>query len=340
MEAPGGRRRTDPTGAIVPGHSAAARTDVVSTVAAQNPAWLSLRIPGDDCRSTSCLRRVQLTWLILKSKFRRALGRALMTGLCTWAQTEVKAVNIQGLLVGVSAFAAAIAFGVGAAQADTVTATLSAQYYQVADGSDPDFNLFSTPNVLNGSSLGPNGLPVATAPFGVNDVNPTTHEITWWSPALNPHVSATGTGTISLPFASNMYPPNSTGGNDSSFFETAVFKGVFNLSAPGTVEFQLGSDDDSFIYVDGVLFGQNPGVHGVTNVDFTSSMLNAGNHNITVFYADRENTGAFLSLNLLSSGIIINPGVPEPATWAMMLMGFGGLGAALRARRRQASAVA
>ncbi|HEY3948345.1 MAG TPA: PEPxxWA-CTERM sorting domain-containing protein [Phenylobacterium sp.] len=30
------------------------------------------------------------------------------------------------------------------------------------------------------------------------------------------------------------------------------------------------------------------------------------------------------------------PGVPEPATWAMMLIGFGGLGALLRAKRRQA----
>jgi hypothetical protein len=30
--------------------------------------------------------------------------------------------------------------------------------------------------------------------------------------------------------------------------------------------------------------------------------------------------------------------VPEPATWAMMLVGFGGLGAAMRARRRQAVA--
>lgn len=34
------------------------------------------------------------------------------------------------------------------------------------------------------------------------------------------------------------------------------------------------------------------------------------------------------------------PGVPEPATWAMMLMGFGGLGAAMRSRRKRAAVAA
>ncbi len=34
----------------------------------------------------------------------------------------------------------------------------------------------------------------------------------------------------------------------------------------------------------------------------------------------------------------INIGVPEPATWTMMLVGLGGLGAALRSRRRLAAA--
>ncbi|THD59563.1 PEPxxWA-CTERM sorting domain-containing protein [Phenylobacterium sp.] len=33
-------------------------------------------------------------------------------------------------------------------------------------------------------------------------------------------------------------------------------------------------------------------------------------------------------------------GIPEPSSWALMVLGFGGLGAALRSRRRMAMAVA
>jgi hypothetical protein len=44
--------------------------------------------------------------------------------------------------------------------------------------------------------------------------------------------------------------------------------------------------------------------------------------------------------NLLDN-VVLTTGVPEPATWAMMLVGFGGLGAAMRsARRRQARGLA
>jgi hypothetical protein len=237
--------------------------------------------------------------------------------------------------LGVSAFATAAALSMATAHASPVNATLSATYFQVCDTCNaPDFGGSGSPNVALGSTLGPNGLPVATSPYGVSDVNPTTHEITWWSPALNSAVVQTGTGTVSLPFASNMYAPNSTGTNDGAYFETAVFKGNFSLTAPQTVEFQLGSDDDSFIYVDGVLIGQNPGIHGVTNVDFTSGVLPAGLNTIEVFYDDREQVGAYLSLNLLSSGVIITPstGVPEPAS--MVLLGTGLLGLRLIRRKR------
>ncbi len=236
----------------------------------------------------------------------------------------------QKLLAGIAGVALATLAGGPLAHANPVSATLSASYFEVHGGTDADFP-GGTPSVALGSSLGLDGFPVSSG-GNASDIAPITNEVTWWSPVLNSHVVATGTGTITLPYSSNMYAPNSTGGNDGTFFETAFFKGNFTLSSVESVEFQLGSDDDSYIYVDGKLIGSNPGIHGVSNVDFTADDLSAGSHSLEVFYADRDQTGAALSLNLLSSGVTITPAVPEPAS--LSLLGLGLIGVGFLRRRR------
>jgi hypothetical protein len=242
-------------------------------------------------------------------------------------------INKLGLTTVAAATVLSLAGFVSQAHADPVNATLSATYFEVLNGTgSPDFGGSGSPNVALGSALGPDGLPVVTSPAGISMVNATTNEIEWWSPGMSSVVTQTGTGTIALPYNSNMYPTNSTGGNDASGFETAMFSGQFSLASSSVVSFQLGSDDDSFIYVDGILIGQNPGIHATSDVDFDSGMLDVGSHTIEVFFADREQVGAFLSLNLLSSGVTITPSVPEPGSWALMLAGFGVVGALMRRR--------
>ena len=64
--------------------------------------------------------------------------------------------------------------------------------------------------------------------------------------------------------------------------------------------------------------------------------------NVTAFYKIDFGAGGTLSPNLqgISNAYLFTPRtpLPEPATWAMMLLGFGGIGMAFRRGKRRSSA--
>jgi len=85
----------------------------------------------------------------------------------------------------------------------------------------------------------------------------------------------------------------------------------------------------------------------------TYDLLTVANNNMDTtfqqFAVDILGNGGPLTLQFQSSGVadvdsiidnvrLTGAAVPEPATWAMMLLGFGGIGVAMRRRRRVALA--
>jgi hypothetical protein len=56
------------------------------------------------------------------------------------------------------------------------------------------------------------------------------------------------------------------------------------------------------------------------------------------FYSTGTNGETFG--NVLLGGLVLTPGVPEPGTWAMMLLGFGALGIAVRRGRNDKLSIA
>jgi len=213
-------------------------------------------------------------------------------------------------------------------------ASFAVTYFEVPSNNGGDFGpCCSSPpatgvNLTVGAALGPNGRPVAEAGSTAIDVDATTHEVLWWTPGNG--VSFTGSGILPVPLPlTNMFAPNGTGSNNGSFFETAVLSGIFTGSgAPGSIT--VSSDDDAYVYLDGLYLGGNPGVHATQSVTLSLGTL-TGLHSLKVFYADRAQVAANLSI----SGVGLNTlsGTPEPATWGLMLLGFGGLGAMMRRRR-------
>ena len=134
---------------------------------------------------------------------------------------------------------------------------------------------------------------------------------------------------------------------------TTTYRLSFNLGALNPFTAQIsglwGTDNEGTIFLNGVntgitLTGTIPGVlDGADANNFTSlhsfsilSGFQAGVNTLDFVILDTGPPSALRVDNL--AGTAANIGVPEPTTWALMLLGFFGLGGALRSRRRTLAA--
>ena len=248
--------------------------------------------------------------------------------------------NWKSVAVAAATLCAAAAFSTAA----SASATFGVTYFSVPSNLGGDFGICCSsppatlPVIALGSLLGPDGLPVTTLAAGGGGVidQDANGQILWWKAGAG--ITATGTGTLPLPLPlTNLYAPNGTGTDNSLNFLTAILSGTFT-SDGGTASLSLAADDDALVYLDGKYLGGLAGVHGTIGTTLDLSGLSIGNHNLKVFYADRAQTGAQLQLEGIGLDSL-TPGVPEPATWAMMILGFGGVGAMMRRRRFAAAAI-
>lgn len=111
--------------------------------------------------------------------------------------------------------------------------------------------------------------------------------------------------------------------------------GFLNIAASAVYNLGLYSDDGSYMYVDGTLVVNNGGDHAPSGAS-ANVFLSAGAHTLLIY--QEENGGitaltASLNGDPLSGSLISTTGVPEPASWAMMVGGFGLIGGAMRRRR-------
>jgi hypothetical protein len=121
-----------------------------------------------------------------------------------------------------------------------------------------------------------------------------------------------------------------TGGGSFSAVQILVGSGWFG----GTPDLEYQLLDGGSLVASGVAgpvptysdagFSQYYGFTGGTFDEVQLQVQNPG----TAFNPGAYEAGAY-------ADIAIGNAVPEPATWAMMLVGFGGLGAAMRSRRKQ-----
>ncbi|MGH9395242.1 MAG: PA14 domain-containing protein [Terriglobia bacterium] len=215
--------------------------------------------------------------------------------------------------------------------------SLSGSYYSV-NPTTPDFQQKGIDGgAVTGlvkSQLGPDGLPVVSSfgasysgPSGaITDVN-SSGELQWWMPGNG--VSSLSSQTVTLPLnePSNLFVPGQSG--DSPLFLTADWKGTFSLNSAQTVTLNLGSDDDSWIFIDGNLVDDDGGIHAINTTPTTTASLAAGTHSLDIFWADRHAVQA----GIVFSASIPVSATPEPSSFLLFGTALMGLGLLFYKRR-------
>ena len=133
---------------------------------------------------------------------------------------------------------------------------------------------------------------------------------------------------------------NATGGGGADSFTTIVFRTSFDLNGYAPASAMLSgtaqADDAASVKLNGHLIASPPiGYTAATSFAATDPAFFVAGINVLdfVLYNNTQHTALRVG-NLTVSADRIAATVPEPATWASLVTGFGAVGAVARRRRR------
>ncbi len=203
------------------------------------------------------------------------------------------------------------------------SAAIVLDFSNVGDSDTVDFNgIISSPTV--------SGL--------TGDITYTLESISNGTWTFDYTIQDTSNGTVSASristFGFDVSPTLSSDKVDSGATFGSVSSG--NVPMVGNVDFCLTAGPNCAGGGGGGV-SQGGSASGSFDLHFTNSPTTVELSDLYVRYQSINATGYSSGSSGIGDALsIVTGGVPEPASWALMILGFGGVGAVLRHRRRQA----
>jgi hypothetical protein len=161
------------------------------------------------------------------------------------------------------------------------------------------------------------------------------NDVSDWSFVSNHSVAGVDTGGILGPYIDA--PP---GGSDLTARGTrtlTLLAGDYTLDLDAFAIVCQGCIVSYDVLFDGALLTRTAGANVFQARSFNLGALAAGSHSITLgMHTTNASSGHFLAKfdNVVLTGDnLVTGGIPEPSAWALMILGFGGAGAAIRRKR-------
>lgn len=161
------------------------------------------------------------------------------------------------------------------------------------------------------------------------------NDVSDWSFVSNHAVSGVDTGGILGPYINA--PPGGVQLTARASRTLTLLAGDYTLALDAFAIVCGGCTVSYDILFDGVSLTRTAGTNAFQARSFNLGTLAAGDHTITLgMHTTNASSGHFLAKfdNVVLSGdnLVVPGGIPEPGAWALMILGFGAAGAAIRGR--------